>query len=263
MDDQIFLNKTVFISGAARGFGKRCAELFFAQGANLVLSDYDDQLLENALAPFDQNAGRVVGICGDIGEENTSIEAASLAQNTFGGLDIAVNNAGIVHSQVRLDALDSALAEKVIRVDLLGVFFAMKHQLPLLMQRHQQTGDQSNIVNLASAAGLMGSPMLSAYAAAKHGVVGLTKSAALEYARKGVRINAVCPAFADTQMARKALNQSRHGSKEAERRLVAGVPLQRLATVEEVVQAIIWTCSPQNSFYTGQALSIDGGLSAF
>jgi NAD(P)-dependent dehydrogenase (short-subunit alcohol dehydrogenase family) len=263
VDNEEFHAKTVLISGAGRGFGKRSAECFFEKGANLVLTDYDDEMLEKAISPFSNSTDRVVGICGDIAKPETSRNAAELARNTFDGLDIAINNAGIVHSQARLDELDCDKVEKVIQVDLLGVFYAMKYQIPLMMKRAQETGEQCNIVNLGSAAALMGSPMLSAYAAAKHGVIGLTKSAALEYARKGIRINAVCPAFADTEMARNAFKESRHGEKEAERRLVAGVPLQRLAKVNEVVQAILWTCSPQNSFYTGQSLAIDGGLSAF
>jgi len=258
-----FPGKTVFISGAGRGFGKRTAELFFEKGANLVLTDFNDSLVELAMSPYSDATNRVVAIAGDIGEEDTSIKTAKLAVDTFGSLDIAINNAGIVHDQAKLDALPSETAQKVIQVDLLGVFYAMKHQIPLMLKRHMDTGEQCNIVNLGSAAGLMGSPLLSAYAAAKHGVIGLTKSAALEYARKGIRINAVCPAFADTDMARDAFNRSPHGPREAEKRLVAGVPMQRLATVDEVVQAILWVCSPSNSFFTGQTLAIDGGLTAF
>lgn len=256
-------DKTVLISGAGRGFGKRTAELFFEQGANLVLTDFDEEMLEKALSPYSQTKERVIGIAGDIGAESTSISLCKLAESTFGGLDVAINNAGIVHSQSRLDALESETAEKVIQVDLLGVFYAMKHQIPLMMARSHATGEQCNIVNLGSAAGLMGSPMLSVYAAAKHGVIGLTRSAALEYARKGIRINAVCPSFTDTDMARDALNDSPHGREEAERRLVAHVPIPRLGTVDEIVQAIMWVCAPQNSFYTGQALSVDGGLTSF
>ncbi len=263
MNDSEFQGKTVLISGAGRGFGKRSADCFFKKGANLVLTDFDDAMLDKAMAPYTGHNERVVGLSGDIGQQETSVNVANLAEKTFGGLDIAINNAGIVHPQARLDVLDVEIVENIIQVDLLGVFYAMKYQLPVMMKRHQETGEQCNIVNLASAAGIMGSPMLSAYSAAKHGVVGLTRSAALEYARKGIRINAVCPAFTDTDMARNALHESHHGAEEAERRLVANVPLNRLAKIDEVVQAILWACSPKNSFYTGQALSIDGGLSAF
>ena len=263
MAENNFAEKIVFISGAARGFGKSTAQRFFDQGASLVLNDVDEAMLEKAMAPYAKHSDRVVGIAGDIGKPETSMKAANLADETFGGLDIAINNAGILHPQARLDTLDSEAVEKVIQVNLLGVFYAMKHQLPLMMKRHQQTGEQCNIVNMGSAAALMGSPMLSAYAAAKHGVIGLTRSVSIEYASKGIRINAVCPSFADTHMANDALNESRHEFEEAQKRMVAGVPLKRLATVDEVVQAILWVCSASNSFYTGQALSIDGGLSTF
>ncbi len=258
-----FVEKTVWISGAARGFGRRAAQVFFQYGANLVLTDYDEALLEIAMEPYNNAGNRVVAFAGDIGDENTSIQLAQLTRDAFSGLDICINNAGIVHPQSRLDALDTATAEQVIQIDLLGVFYAMKHQIPLLLEQHEKTGEQCNIVNLGSAAGLMGSPMLSVYAAAKHGVIGLTKSAAMEYARKGLRVNAICPSFTDTDMARDALKQSPHGEAEAERRLVGNVPIPRLATIDEIVQAIVWVCSPSNSFYTGQALSVDGGLSAF
>ena len=260
---QIFAEKTVFVSGAARGIGRRVAQSFFEQGANLVLSDYDDELLDNAMAPYLHAGGRVVGISGDIGDMQTSADATKLALDVFGGLDIAINNAGIVQPQMRLDKIEVELAQKIIQVNLMGVFFAMKNQLPAMVKRAGESGEQCNIVNLGSAAGLMGSPLLSAYSAAKHGIIGFTRTAAIEYARQGIRINAVCPSFTDTDMAKNAIKQSRHDIEEAKRRMVAGVPLQRLARIDEVVQAILWVCSAKNSFYTGQALSIDGGLTTF
>ncbi len=257
-----FHEKTVFISGAARGFGQHIARRFFDEGANLVLSDYSEELLADALSPYSNTKTRVVGIAGDIGLEQTSSQAMQLAKDKFGGLDIAINNAGIVHELVRLHQLDAQEADKVIQTDLMGVFYAMKHQIQLMLDKGKNPELQCNIVNVASAAGIMGSPLLSAYSAAKHGVVGLTKTAALEYAQAGIRINAICPSFADTQMAQEALEQSPHEDTIAMKKLTASIPLKRLATIDEVVQSIFWICSPANSFYTGQALSIDGGLSA-
>ncbi len=262
MTNSEFNEKTVFISGAARGFGQHIAQRFFNEGANLVLSDYNEELLADALSPFSKAPGRVVGIAGDIGLEETSRQAVQLAKDNFGRLDIAINNAGIVHELVRLHQLEGQDAEKVIQTDLMGVFFAMKHQIGLMLEKDRNPDLQCNIVNVASAAGIMGSPLLSAYSAAKHGVVGLTKTAALEYAQAGIRINAICPSFADTQMAQEAIVQSPHEDDIALKRLTASIPLKRLATIDEVVQSIFWICSPANSFYTGQALSIDGGLSA-
>ena len=262
MANSEFHEKTVFISGAARGFGQHIAQRFFDEGANLILSDYSEELLNDALSPYSSDQGRVVGVFGDIGLEETSHQAMQLAKDKFGTLDIAINNAGIVHHLARLHQLDSLEAANVIQTDLMGVFYAMKHQIPLMLEQAKNSDLQCNIVNVASAAGIMGSPLLSAYSAAKHGVVGLTKTAALEYAQAGIRINAICPSFADTQMAQEALEQSPHQDEIAMKRLTASIPLKRLATIDEVVQSIFWICSPANSFYTGQALSIDGGLSA-
>ncbi len=125
---------------------------------------------------------------------------------------------------MRLHETDSAVAQKVVAVDLMGVFFAMKHQIPLLLKGVEKTGGQGRILNVASAAGLTGSPMLAAYAAAKHGVVGLTRSAAIEYGRKGLRINAICPAFTKTDMVLKPLDNSPHGRQKAEANMVAFNP---------------------------------------
>ena len=123
MANSEFRENTVFISGAARGFGQHIAQRFFDEGANLVLSDYSEELLADALSPFSSDQTRVVGVAGDIGLEKTSRQAMQLAKDKFGGLDIAINNAGIVHELVRLHQLDAQEAEKVIQTDLMGVFF--------------------------------------------------------------------------------------------------------------------------------------------
>jgi NAD(P)-dependent dehydrogenase (short-subunit alcohol dehydrogenase family) len=138
----------------------------------------------------------------------------------------------------------------------------MKHQIPLMLKRVAETGGQCVILNTASAAGLMGSPMLSAYSAAKAGVIGLTRTAAVEYARKGIRVNCICPSFTKTQMVTEPLEASPHGREKAEASMVSYNPMQRLGEVDEIVQAMLWAISPANSFYNGQALSVDGGLSA-
>jgi NAD(P)-dependent dehydrogenase (short-subunit alcohol dehydrogenase family) len=118
------------------------------------------------------------------------------------------------------------------------------------------------ILNVSSAAGVTGAPLMSAYAAAKHGVIGLTKSAAGEYARKGVRVNAICPSFTATPMVTGMLGEMRGSAEEAKARLLGAIPMRRVAEPEEIVQAMLWICSPQNSFMTGHALVVDGGLTA-
>ena len=263
MQEKQFEGQVAIVTGAARGFGQRTAQRLGEQGASVVISDYNAPSLEKTIALLEQDNIPYAALGGDIADEATSESLVDLAKSTFGGLDIAVNNAGIAQDQVRLHETDSAVAKRIMDVDLMGVFYAMKHQLPALMERCGATDRQCNIVNIASAAGLMGSPKLAAYAAAKHGVVGLTRSAATEYASRGIRINAVCPAFAKTNMVTDMLEASPKGADAAEAGLVKGIPMRRLGEIDEVVQAILWVCSPANGFYNGQALSIDGGLTTF
>ncbi len=256
-----FAGKVAWISGAGRGLGRRAAEMLAQAGASLVVTDYSTDQVDEAVAALSSLGGKVVGLGGDIAQEATSKALAELARSTFGRLDIAINNAGIAQPQVRLHDTDSALAQQVIAVDLTAVFFAMKHQLPLMLDT-VAAGGAPAILNVSSAAGVMASPMLSVYSAAKAGVIGMTRSAAVEYARKGIRINCICPAFTKTEMVLKPLDESPHGRQKAEANMTAFNPMQRLGEVDEIVQAMLWAVSPKNSFYNGQALSIDGGLSA-
>lgn len=254
-----FEGKTVIITGATGGFGRRTAERFAAEGARLVLSDVDGDRLTTAAAALDAECATLVG---DIAEEQLSEDLVKLAKTRFGRLDIAVNNAGIVHSFVRLANLPSYEARKVLEVDLLGVFFAMKHQLPVMERQHRENGWPGVIVNIASVAGLGGAPKMSVYSAAKHGVIGLTKSAAAEYATKGVRVNAVCPAYARTPMAETFLKLTQAPEDAAYAELTRGVPMKRLAEIDEVVQAILFAADPANSFMTGHSIAVDGGIGA-
>ena len=145
----------------------------------------------------------------------------------------------------------------------MGVFYALKHQLPAMENQFRTTGQGGAIVNVASVAGVTGASGLSIYAAAKHGVVGLTRSVAQEYARLGVRINAVCPSFARTPMATSQLGQNVRGKVLTEEQMVRGIPMARLAEVEEVVEVFVFASSPHNSFMTGQTLHVDGGLTGY
>ncbi|TYR30215.1 SDR family oxidoreductase [Mesorhizobium microcysteis] len=250
---------TVLITGAAGGFGRRAAERFAAEGARLVLSDMDETRLAALASSLDTE---VATLAGDIADETLSERLVALAPERFGGLDVALNNAGIVHDMMKLPSIASEDARKVIEIDLLGVFYAMKHQLPVMERQFRKDGRRAAVVNIASVAGIAGAPRLSVYAAAKHGVVGLTRSAAAEYATKGVRVNAVCPSFARTAMVEKSLPQgeAERGATEAE--LVRGVPMKRLAEVDEIVEVILFAADPKNSFMTGQTLAADGGITA-
>ncbi len=261
----LFDGATVLITGAAGGFGSAAARRYAREGARLVLSDYDAGALDAiGLEIGEEQGSEIASLAGDIADERLSEDLAALAVDRFGRLDIAVNNAGIVQEAFeKLPKIASDEARRIIDVDLVGVFYALKHQLPVMERQFRESGAGGAIVNVASVAGVTGASGLSVYAAAKHGVVGLTRSAAQEYARLGVRINAVCPSFARTPMATDMLDVERRGKVVTENQLVRGIPMARMAEVEEVIEAFIFASSPHNSFMTGQTLHVDGGLTAY
>ncbi len=257
MSDKRYNGAAVIISGAARGFGRLAAEQFAAEGARLVLTDILEKELEETAAAIRERGTDVVAFPADIALEETAQRLVEESVGNYGRLDVAINNAGIGHPHRKIADLETEAMERVIRVDLIAVFLAMKHQLKQMDQ--QKSGV---ILNVSSAAGLNGAPLLTAYSAAKHGVIGLTKSAAMEYAKNGIRINAICPSFAETPMVLNSLANMRGTREEALARTTSAIPMRRLGRAEEVVQAMLWICSPANSFMTGHALAIDGGLSA-
>ncbi len=235
----------VLLTGAAGGFGTGIARAFAAQGARLVLGDLDAP----ALAALADSLPEAVTLVGDVCDPAYAGALVDLAVERYGRLDLAINNAGIVHEPAFLQDIPPETARRVVDVNLMGVLYGMQAQIGAI-----QNGA---IVNIASAAGLGGAPTLGVYAATKHAVVGLTRSAALENARRGIRVNAVCPSFARTAMAGEARFSQSH-----ETHMTRGIPMQRLASVDEVVRAVLFLADPANSFMTGQALGVDGGLGA-
>jgi len=262
MSDKKFDGMTVLITGGAGGFGRSVSRLFGSQGANLVLSDFNAEGLAQLAGELKDEGINVVTLAGTVAEEDHCKDTVKLAMDTYNRLDIAINNAGIGHTPARIANIDSKEAQDVMQVDVMGVFFGMKHQIPIMEVANKETGKISSILNIASLAGIGGAPMVGIYSAAKHAVVGLTKTAALEYARRGIRINALCPAFARTPMVEDGLLAGGGGGKEAEDYLTRGIPMRRLAEAAEITQAMTWICDPDNSFMTGQAIAIDGGTSA-
>lgn len=254
-----FEGMTVLISGACGGFGSRLAERFSENGARLLLSDIDRSGLDALAASL---PGQAAVLEGDVSEEDLSEKLVKLALTKFGRLDIAINNAGVAQSFVKLPQVPSDEARRIIEVDLLGVFYAMKHQIPVMEKQFKQSGKGGTIVNIASVAGLAGAARLSVYSAAKHGVVGLTRSAAAEYAARGIRVNAVCPSFARTSMVGDFVKMAGTAEAVALSDLTRGVPMKRVAEVDEVVEVILFAADPKNSFMTGQALAADGGITA-
>ena len=254
-----FQGLTVLVTGATGGFGRRTAERFAAEGARLVLSDLDESSLTEFAASLQTE---VATLAGNIADETLSESLVELAVKRFVSLDIAINNAGVAQSFVKLPLVPSDEARRIIEIDLLGVFYAMKHQIPVMEKQNRANGHGGTIVNIASVAGLAGAPRLSVYAAAKHGVMGLTRSAAAEYASKGIRVNAVCPSYARTNMVGDFVKLAGGREAEAIAELTRGVPMKRVAEIDEVIEVILFAADPKNSFMTGHALSVDGGITA-
>jgi NAD(P)-dependent dehydrogenase (short-subunit alcohol dehydrogenase family) len=254
-----FEGLAALVTGATGGFGRRVCERLAEDGARLVLSDLDAASVERLAASLD---GETVVLCGDVSREELAEQLVQLAVTTFGRLDLAINNAGVSQSYVKLPQVPSDEARRIIDIDLMGVFYAMKHQLPQMERQHRRSGKGGVIVNIASVAGLAGAPRLSVYSAAKHGVIGLTRSAAAEYATKGVRVNAICPAFARTAMIHDFIKITGKLEADATTEISRGVPMKRIAEIDEVVEAILFAADPKNSFMTGHALAIDGGITA-
>ncbi|MCG7504819.1 SDR family NAD(P)-dependent oxidoreductase [Mesorhizobium retamae] len=254
-----FDGATVLITGATGGLGQGAAKGFAAEGARLILSDIDDVALAHFAATLDVETAVLAG---NIADEALSDALVKLAVDRFGRLDVAVNNAGIAQSFVRLPQVASDEARRIFEIDLLGVFYAMKHQIPQMERQFKANGKGGVIVNIASVAGLVGAPKLSVYAAAKHGVIGLTKSAAAEYATKGVRVNAICPAHTRTKMVDDFVKLSGAPEALALSELARGVPMKRVGEVPEIVEAMLFAADPKNTFMTGHSLAVDGGIGA-
>jgi NAD(P)-dependent dehydrogenase (short-subunit alcohol dehydrogenase family) len=254
-----FQDLTVIITGATGGFGRRSAERFASEGARLVLSDLDSGPLEELSASLGADSATLAG---DIADEVLSEALVGLAVDRFGRVDIAINNAGIAQNFVRLPQVASQEARRIIDINLLGVFYAMKHQIPVMERQARANGSGGTIVNIASVLGLAGKARMSVYSAAKHGVIGLTRSAAAECASKGIRVNAVCPSYARTKMFGDLVKIAGDHEAEAVAMITREIPMHRVAEVEEVVEVILFAADPKNSFMTGTALSVDGGVSA-
>ncbi|WP_158818095.1 glucose 1-dehydrogenase [Methylocapsa sp. S129] len=245
-----FDNKVALVTGAASGMGLATAKAFAEAGAAVALADVNETAVRSAAEDLAAVGHKAIGIRCDVADE---AEAAIMVQQTvatFGRLDAAFNNAGV--QAPPSDMADEAAEEfdRVNAINLRGVWACMKHEL-----RHMREQGSGAIVNCSSLGGLVGLPSRAAYHASKHGVIGLTRSAALEYAPRNIRINAVCPGIIDTPMVAGMLVSQSEAMKE----MMKDVPIGRLGRPEEIAAAVLWLCSPDASFVIGHALPVDGG----
>lgn len=256
-----YQDQVVQITGAASGFGALAARRFAAEGARLLLSDINEAGVQSVAESLAKDGAEVIAEALDVSNDAAQKAHVQRAVDTFGRLDVALNNAGIGNGVVPLPDIPLDDYDRVMDINAKGVFIGMRHQIPIM--REQGGGV---ILNTASAAGLVGSGFLSAYAASKHAVVGMTRAAADECARYNIRVNAICPSFASTPMVEGMGDTmgAKYGisREQAYSRIAARVPLRRVAEPAEVVQAMLWICERDNSFMTGQAIAIDGGLTA-
>ncbi|MEV0615643.1 glucose 1-dehydrogenase [Nonomuraea sp. NPDC050404] len=248
-----FTGQVALVTGASSGMGLATARAFAEAGAAVALTDINAQSLDAAAKDLTGAGHRALALACDVSDEDQVAAAIDRTVTTFGRLDMAFNNAGIQIPPC--DAADEAIEvfDRVNAVNLRGVWACMKHELGQM-----RTQGSGAIVNCSSLGGLVGIPSRASYHAAKHGVIGLTKSAALEYAPRGIRINAICPGTIDTPMVSDMIAKGELDRTQAE----ADQPINRLGTADEIAQAVLWLCSPAASFVIGVALPVDGGYVA-
>jgi NAD(P)-dependent dehydrogenase (short-subunit alcohol dehydrogenase family) len=247
---QDMLGKVALVTGAASGIGLATARAFAQAGCAVALLDADESALGSAAEQLRSCGSKLIAVRCDVSQENAVAAALHETISTFGQLDFAFNNAGIHVAVAETADASSDDFDRLIAINLRGVWLCMKHELRQMRERGSGV-----IVNCSSTNGLIGNPGLGAYTASKHGVIGLTKSAALEYAGRGIRVNAICPGVIDTPLVANAVANE----PEAMKAVLRDIPLGRMGKSEEIASAVLWLCSPGAGFMVGQIIVPDGG----
>ncbi|WP_435190041.1 SDR family oxidoreductase [Streptomyces sp. bgisy126] len=246
-----FHGKTAFVTGAAGGIGRATALAFARAGARVALADLSGDGLHETARLIEADGGEALVLTCDVTSEEDVQAAVDRTVERFGSLDAAFNNAGVEQPvQVAADTAKDDW-DRILGVSLTGVFLCTRAQIRQMLR--QENGGA--IVNVSSGAGVKGFKGQAAYAAAKHGIIGFTRSAALDHAAQGIRVNAVCPGIIDTEMIRR-FGDTRPGGREG---LIADEPVGRLGKPEEIASAVLWLCFDDAAFTTGTALVVDGG----
>ena len=248
--------KSALVTGGASGIGRATALAFAREGARVAVADILEEAAQRTVAEIEAMGGQALAIACDVTDDDAVKAMIAATVDAFGGLDCAFNNAGIAPYQV--NAQGQKIADiapeawrRLIDVNLTGVWLCLRHEVAQMRAQ----GSGGVIINTASILGLIGSATSSAYVAAKHGVVGLTKTAAADHAEDNIRVNAVCPGYIETAMTEETMR--RRGE-----RILARVPMARMGKADEIAEAVVWLCSPKASFVTGVSWAVDGGYTA-
>ena len=244
----------MLVTGGASGIGRATVDRLARDGAHVVVADTQIDAAAEAVGEVERAGGNAQSVEVDVSDHASVVAAVGAIAAEHGRLDGAFNNAGIGGPTAKVLEIDPAQWAQVLAVNLTGVFNCVQAELAQMVKL--ESG--GSIVNTASIGGVVALPRAAAYNAAKHGVVGLTRTAAIEYASRNIRVNAVCPGFVDTPM----LDQGAAATDEMRHRLSAAVPMRRVAGPDEIADVVAWLLSPQSSYVTGVAMPIDGGFTA-